>query len=155
MLFGGPLKFPLDRASSAVRALARACGADDARAAAKAAFALVGLGPGLTPAGDDFVGAAFFARMHCEPAARDRRAEWERAGASILEHARGRTPPISLTLLGDLVSGHGHAFLHELAAAVAFKASAEALQAARGLVRIGHSSGWDMLAGFVVGLGGP
>ncbi len=155
MLLGGSLKFPLDRASGPARALARACAGDDARAAAEAAVALIGLGPGLTPAGDDFVGGAFFARAQGEPAAGDRRAEWERAGASVVELARGRTHPISLALLSDLVSGHGHAALHELAAAIAFSAADQTLEAARRLVRIGHSSGWDMLAGFVVGLGGP
>src|SRR4030081_3817209 len=36
--------------------------AGDPPRAAEAATALLGLGPGMTPAGDDFVGGAFFAR---------------------------------------------------------------------------------------------
>src|SRR2546428_815414 len=57
-----PLAFPLDAARARADALAHACAADDPARAADAARALLGLGPGLTPAGDDLVGGAFFAR---------------------------------------------------------------------------------------------
>jgi hypothetical protein len=61
-LAGAPLAFPLQAAGGRADTLARACAADDPPRAAEAATALLGLGPGMTPAGDDFVGGAFFAR---------------------------------------------------------------------------------------------
>jgi hypothetical protein len=61
-LLGIPLAFPLEPARARADALTAACAADDAARAADAAAMLVGLGPGLTPAGDDFSGGAFFAR---------------------------------------------------------------------------------------------
>src|SRR5688572_4411843 len=67
LLAGAPLGFPLERATAPARTLAEACAADDAEAAVMAAVELVGLGPGLTPAGDDFVGGAFFARAQLGP----------------------------------------------------------------------------------------
>ena len=119
----------------------------------EAATALLGLGPGLTPSGDDYVGGAFFARARV--AGGDARAHWARAAAAVRAHAPGRTHPISAALLGDLLDGDGPAPLHDLVGALARGAPvAAALAAARRLVRLGHSSGWDMLAGFIGGISG-
>ena len=150
LLVGATPRFPLDRAADRARRLAGACAADDPRAAAEAATELLGLGPGLTPSGDDYVGAAFFGRtLLAEAGACDRDA-WARAGAVVLGRARERTHPISAALLGDMLDGHGHAPLHELAGALAAGGDRRAaVDTARRLVAIGHSSGWDMLAGFV------
>ena len=80
---------------------------------------------------------------------------WARAAASVRAHAPELTHPISAALLGDMLDGHAHAPLHELADALAAAAPLDAtLAAARRLVRIGHSSGWDMLAGLVGGVAG-
>src|SRR5262249_31174456 len=74
-------------------ALASACAADDPVSAAAAANTLVGLGPGLTPAGDDFTGGAFFARAVLararvvDPAAR------EAAAPGVLTAAAPAPPP--------------------------------------------------------------
>jgi hypothetical protein len=149
LLAGCVPPFPLDGAWSRASALALACAAGDAAAALCAATSLVGLGPGLTPAGDDFVGGALFARRLLE-AGED--AGWRRAASEIVAHARRATHPVSAALLGDLVGGHGHAALHEMAAALGAGDTAAALGAARALVAIGHSSGWDMLAGFLAGI---
>lgn len=155
LLAGSLPSFPLDAAADRAARLAAACGADDADAAADAALDLLGLGPGLTPSGDDFVGAAFFARaLLAHTGAADGDA-WARAGARVVAQARERTHPISAALLADMVDGHGHAPLHDLARALAIGAPrAATLDAARRLTRIGHSSGWDMLAGFVAGISG-
>jgi hypothetical protein len=153
LLAGRTPSFPLDRAVESARELARACANDDARAAAAAAEPLIGLGPGLTPAGDDYVGAAFFARALLHRAGAGEADGWDRARAYVSARARERTHPISATLLADLLAGQAHAPLHELACALAAAApSATMLDAARRLTRIGHSSGWDMLAGFVGGV---
>jgi hypothetical protein len=151
LLVGRSLDDSLQRALGPARALARAFGEDDPIAAVAAAEQLIGLGPGLTPAGDDFVGGAFFARAILPPAA-TRHADWTRAGDGLRAVAGERTHPVSAVLFSDLLAGEGHEPLHDLAAAVATGALPIALAAAGRLCRIGHSSGWDLLAGFLAGV---
>jgi len=154
LLTGGVLGVPFDRAAPAGRALAAASHDEDTDAATRAADELIGLGPGLTPAGDDFVGGVFFARARL--GLPDSRERWRAAGEIVCARARQSTHPISAVLLADLVAGRGHAPLHDLARGFALAASPiTLLDAARRLVRIGHSSGWDMLAGFLAALVPP
>ena len=154
LLTGQAPGFPFDRAAPAARALALASHDEDTNAATRAADELIGLGPGLTPSGDDFVGGAFFARERLGSFAS--RPRWRAAGEIVCERARQATHPISAVLLADLVAGRGHAPLHDLARGVALGASPAILvDATRRLVRIGHSSGWDMLAGFLAALVAP
>jgi hypothetical protein len=138
------------RARPHARALA-AGDADDDAAAVAAARALLGLGPGLTPSGDDFVGGALFA---CRLVARG--AAWDASIARIVADAATLTHPISARLLADLAAGEGWAPLHDLTVALARRNAPTALVAARDLTALGHTSGWDMLTGFSAGLGvGP
>jgi Protein of unknown function (DUF2877) len=146
LLIGRRPGFPLDRATEDAHDFIRACARGEASAAASIGQRLLGLGPGLTPAGDDLVGGAFFARRLL--------GDWSGPAAAIRARARERTHAISATLLGDLLDGSGHAPLHDLALALARSDGAAALDAAGRLVRIGHSSGWDMLTGFLGALGG-
>jgi len=150
LLVGAPPGFPLDRAAASARLVVRACARGDAAGAATAAEGLLGLGPGLTPAGDDFVGGVFFARRLLAQAAAAPAEPWHEAADWIRARAGDRTHRISAALLGDLLDGAGYAPLHDLATALATARPPHvALDAARRLVRIGHSSGWDMLAGFI------
>jgi hypothetical protein len=156
LLVGVAPIFPLAGAAPAAQALAQACAADDPSAAARAAEPLIGLGPGLTPAGDDYVGGAFFARALLGAAGSHDVARWTAAAASVRALAAERTHPISAALLSDLLAGEGHGPLHDLAVALLGDAPlARALAAARRLTALGHSSGWDMLAGFAGAIIGP
>jgi hypothetical protein len=150
-LAGGPLGFPLEAARARLDALARACAEDDAARAATAAIDLLGLGPGLTPSGDDLVGGAFFARALLARAGAVDAAAWRAAAAAVRAAAPAHTHPIGAALLADLLVGEGWAPLHDLAAALARGDEAGALEAGGRLTGLGHSSGWDLLAGFVVG----
>lgn len=150
-LAGRPLAFPLEAAAGRAHALARACTDDDPGRAAEAARALLGLGPGLTPSGDDLVGGAFFARALLARAGAVDAAAWCGAAEAVRAAAARLTHPIGAALLGDLLAGEGWAPLHDLAAALAADDGSGALDAARRLTRLGHSSGWDLLAGFVAG----
>jgi hypothetical protein len=155
LLAGRPLAFPLAAARPHAVALAEAAATDAPAAAIAAALPLLGLGPGLTPSGDDFVGGVFFARALLGAGGTDARA-WSDAGAAVAVRAQERTHPVSAALLSDLVAGHGYAPLHDLARAFASGEHGDtALDAARRLTRIGHSSGWDMLAGLAAALLGP
>lgn len=148
LLEGQSPAFPLSAAEAPLRALARAAGDDDPGSALDPAHALLGLGPGLTPSGDDAVGALLFARRMLADAH-----AWAPVAASLALAARTRTHAISAALLADLAAGQGHAALHRVAAALA--ADADPLPAARELVALGHASGWEMLAGLLIGLAGP
>jgi Protein of unknown function (DUF2877) len=147
LLVGQRPAFPLEHAAERARRFLEACARNDPAKATTMGEGLLGLGPGLTPAGDDLVGGAFFARRLT--------GGWENAAAVIRARTRERTHPISATLLGDLLDGSGHAPLHDLALALTRSDESAALDAAARLVRIGHSSGWDMLTGFLGALCAP
>jgi len=155
-LVGAPLAFPLSEAAARADALAAACASDDAERAGEAAGALLGCGPGLTPSGDDYVGGAFFARAVLTALGGGDAVEaaaWARAVVVVRDAAARSTHPISAALLGDLLAGHGWSCLHDLASSLARGEDTRANDAARRLTRLGHSSGWDLLAGFVAGAG--
>jgi hypothetical protein len=103
--------------------------------------ALIGLGSGLTPAGDDFVGGAMIALRAFGEAARA-----ERIAAWALPLARDRTNRISRAHLECAAAGEGHEALHALLASF----DARDLAA---LSRIGHTSGLDAAAGALLALG--
>ena len=147
MLSGEPLTFPHDRMSAQVVALAESIDRDDADAAFEAAQPLLGFGPGLTPSGDDLVGAALYARRLSGADAR-----WQVVAQRLVEAARTRTHAISAALFRDLVDGHSFAALNRLATALA--TGRDVVPAAREVASIGHSSGADMLTGFIVGAAG-
>lgn len=153
LLHGAPLAFPLRGAREAAEALARACARDDASSAAGAALALLGVGGGLTPSGDDYVGGALFARGLLGAARPDEAVAWRATADRVLAAASTCTHPISAALLADLVAGRSWAPLHELVTALAAGESGDVQGAARRLVALGHTSGWDMLAGVAAGLG--
>jgi hypothetical protein len=103
----------------------------------------------LTPSGDDLAGAALFGRMLV-----DRGDRWRVIGARLAADARTASHAISAALLADHVAGETFESLHALADALAAADGAAALKAARTLVALGHSSGWDMLTGFAIGVTG-
>lgn len=141
-------QFPLDRAMPCVRALGRAFARDDPDAAFAAARPLLGLGAGLTPSGDDLVGGALFAKRLLNR----KEARWTKLGKDLSREIGSRSHLVSAALFSDLAAGRSFAPLHEIASALSTGADEAALSAARALVAIGHSSGWDMLAGFLIGI---
>jgi hypothetical protein len=150
MLAGATPAFPLDLAVPRVRALAAAYRSDDRDAVRRASRALLGLGGGLTPSGDDLVGGALFGRLlvAAEPE------PWRAIGAGLAAKALRASHAISAALLADLAAGASFAPLHATAQALA-RGDDDAARASAGvLAALGHSSGWDMLAGLVVGITG-
>ncbi len=108
------------------------------------AAGLIGLGAGLTPSGDDFVGGAMIALR-----ALGRGDLADSLGARALAAAPARTNRISLAHLASAARGEGAAALH--AAMAALCAGGSDLPRRLGeLDAIGHTSGWDALAGAVL-----
>jgi hypothetical protein len=147
LLAGREPAFPLDRATAHVRALANAIDGGDAHRVQVAAQPLLGLGPGLTPSGDDFVGALLFAQRLL-----GWDAQWTLVARRLVDAAQTRTHAIGAALFGDLAEGGTFDALHQLAECLAARNPVP--PAARHLAAIGHSSGWDMLTGFAVGVAG-
>src|SRR5438552_3921241 len=96
-------------------------------------------------------GGAFFARALLARAGIVDAVAWQAGGSAVRTAAARLTHPIGAALLGDLLAGEGWAPLHDLAAALARDDEPAALDAAGRLTRLGHSSGWDLLARFVAG----
>jgi hypothetical protein len=107
----------------------------------EACVILVGLGPGLTPSGDDLVGGVLIAlRSLGQHDAADRLAVW------ILRLA-DRTNTISQAHLTAATAGEGSAALHAALSALATGDDQALARAVDALAAIGHVSGWDALAG--------
>jgi hypothetical protein len=109
--------------------------------------ALIGLGPGLTPAGDDALGGAMIALRGFGDAATA-----DRLAAEILPRAREATSAISFAHLEAAAEGEGAAALHDTLAALARADVPALIEGLQRLDRIGHSSGWDALAGAAAAL---
>jgi hypothetical protein len=105
---------------------------------------LIGLGPGLTPSGDDFLGGMLIA-LHALGA----HAAARRLGPWVLAQAEDRTHRISQGHLACAAEGEGAGALHEALAAICFPGSPGLGRCLEALGGIGHSSGWDALAGVV------
>ncbi|MGH2605781.1 MAG: DUF2877 domain-containing protein, partial [Anaerolineales bacterium] len=122
----------------------RALHGQDGEAVARAACALAGLGPGLTPAGDDYLAGVLMGM----------RAIFSETEASfpapaILNSAMGRTSKLSTALLAAAFRGEAARPWHALVRALGQGDSANALRAAASIRRLGHSSGTWSLAGFL------
>ncbi|MFD3475118.1 DUF2877 domain-containing protein [Streptomyces sp. NPDC058695] len=118
-------------------------------------LALLGLGPGLTPAGDDFLTAlALLSSLHGSGLRLFGRALQD----VLLEHP-GRTTRLSVTTLDEALAGRVRAslldVLHPLARPDRW-GEVHVTQSIRTPVRhvlaIGHTSGTDILSGLVTGL---
>lgn len=149
-LAGWPLPFPLDAAMPRFDAVRDALQRDHLRDFETAALRVLGLGHGLTPSGDDFLGGIVFALHHAP------RADWQSGVHAVVERfrraAETRTNVISAALFDDLTAGASHAELHELLAALHTNSAPAVDQACAALLRLGASSGADLLAGVLVAL---
>ncbi len=142
--------FPLDLALPRVDALVEAYRRDDPDAVLAASIPLLGFGTGLTPSGDDLAGAALFGRRFVSP----RHTGWEAVAERLSREVAVRSHAVSAALFADLARGRSFAPLHAVAGALARGEHDAALPAARTLAAVGHSSGWDMLAGLIIGVMG-
>ncbi|WP_068924781.1 DUF2877 domain-containing protein [Planobispora rosea] len=117
-----------------------------------AAEQLVGLGPGLTPSGDDMLAGLLVALRHLGTAAGVGRAVWlaDWLAAAVTFDARGRTTPISATLLHCAARGEASG---EVLAVLRGLAGRQSLESAlHRLLQLGHTSGADLAWGLRIGL---
>ncbi|MFE6898180.1 DUF2877 domain-containing protein [Streptomyces sp. NPDC057717] len=118
-------------------------------------LSLLGLGPGLTPAGDDFLTAlALLSSLHGSGLG-----AFGRALQDVLLKHPGRTTRLSVTTLDEALAGRARASLLDALHALAHPSgwsearAAESIRTpARHVLAIGHTSGTDILSGLVTGL---
>jgi hypothetical protein len=127
------------------QALERSMAAGDLVTFARAAGDLIGLGEGLTPAGDDCVLGALAAIHRLAP-------EWLSSDRSLLHRladaASRRTTDVARDFLLEALDGR---FAEPVLALLTAPAPARAEQAARELLAMGATSGADTLCGIRLG----
>lgn len=133
-------------------ALAAYCSAGDLAGTVEVAESLVGLGPGLTPSGDDVLAGLLLALRLLGGAIRGgTRAVWlaDWLGAAVTCHAADRTTSVSATLLHCAARGQAAAEVATLLRAFAGQEAAAPAMAR--LLAVGHTSGADLAWGLAAG----
>ncbi|MCC6178207.1 MAG: DUF2877 domain-containing protein [Chloroflexi bacterium] len=141
----------IQRAGGMLRELLAAARRGDWDACAEPARALSGLGPGLTPSGDDLLAGfalGLRARRGSLPAT---------LAASLKDAVSGRTTDVAMARVRHAVDGHADERTHRVLSALLTDPAADLLPTAiDDLLGYGHSSGIDTLVGLLAGAGlGP
>ncbi len=159
--FSSRSELGLNRARPVLDEILLACRSGDFSQTLLLGEALVGLGEGLTPSGDDFIGGLLFSGLTIHELYAEAQAEGPipRPGFArpeleqFIEYSRQRTNLISYTILKDLAAGHAPDTLHHFVNALLCDKHLERVcEYGFDLVRIGHSTGWDLLTGVWLGL---
>lgn len=134
--------------SQQVAAFGRASARMDADEVARAALDLLGLGPGLTPLGDDLLTGAFGSWSAVAPALG--RESWVgRVARHVRPALEAGTTRVAREYLACALNGELSEQLGDLVRAVALGAVADAEMAAQRLVKVGASSGFALVLGVV------
>ncbi len=150
----GPLDDPVLRsASPGCRKLHQACLNKNLDGLLDSGQGLIGMGNGLTPSGDDFLGGFFFALHFLSLIYPLKITLDHQVIYKAIASWRVKTNPISWTLLNDMAHGNAPEPLHSLMNSIVTNISLDALAVhVNKLTAIGHSTGWDMLTGLFCGL---
>ncbi len=117
----------------------------------QAVTGLVGLGPGLTPSGDDLLGGMLVALRTILVAASQ--PSVDPLARCVTKHAAVETTRISAAMLEQAAKGNGSAAQHRLLCyLLGVDTQQDTTASALDLIRSGHTSGWDALAGILLGI---
>ncbi len=111
------------------------------------ARSLIGLGPGLTPSGDDFLGGLMIGLGNLGKADIVQ-AIW----LGLQPDLTSRTNLISIAHLEAAAAGMGHCAVHKLLLALRNAEIPAIDRAVTDISAIGHCSGWDTIAGLVLAI---
>ncbi|HEX5840022.1 MAG TPA: DUF2877 domain-containing protein [Anaerolineales bacterium] len=137
------------RISRPVLQLVASADAFDAGHSIQAAETMIGLGPGVTPSGDDIL-IGFLAGLWSLSGEHPKRHSFIRSfGEGVLQIAQ-RTNEISRTYLVHAARGQFSSALSALVENIGTGGDVE--QAAQDAMRVGHSSGMDTVTGLLAGL---
>lgn len=139
-------------AGKAMRELLGAGRRYDLTLASSSARALIGLGPGLTPSGDDLL-VGWLAGLWCTVRRQDERTQFvSNLGDAIIHHSP-QTNEISRAYLYHAAQGQVSSLLVNLAEAISTGKNPDRLRkAAEVAMRVGHTSGMDTVTGLLIGL---
>jgi Protein of unknown function (DUF2877) len=114
---------------------------------------LIGFGEGLSPSGDDFLGGFFFSLQLMLQYYPNSMKMLDCNYSDIINQSNLLTNLISFTLLKDHVDGHSVEPLHKIANGLLLGEPIDQLiNHAEKLISLGHSTGWDILTGFLAGI---
>ena len=122
----------------------------DASACAEAARAMIGLGPGVTPSGDDIL-IGFLAGLWSTAGKDWKRISFIESFGNELANIAQNTNEISRTYLALAAQGQFSSSLSRLTESIAGGAE-DLAEAAEAAMRVGHSSGMDSVTGLLIGL---
>jgi len=112
----------------------------------EAVSTLLGLGPGLTPSGDDFLGGMLIALYVCGEKSVQKQLYTQ------VETLLDNTGPVSKAHLKAAALGEGSHSLHQVLNMLLNGNHTKLEPAIDSINQIGHTSGWDALAGVAVAL---
>ena len=110
----------------------------------EAVSALLGLGPGLTPSGDDFLGGMLIALYFCGEKSVQKQLYTQ------VESLLDSTGPVSSAHLKAAALGEGSQSLHQVLNMLLEGNETQLELGIDAINQIGHTSGWDALAGVAV-----
>jgi hypothetical protein len=143
---GSPLS---KRLSKPVTSLLTSTQGFDVQGALRATEKMIGLGPGVTPSGDDIL-IGFLAGLWSVAGQNQEQLAFIRSfGADLLQLAK-QTSEISRTYIYHATQGQFSSALSHLAEAIATGNGVAA--STRSAMRVGHSSGMDSVTGLLMGL---
>ncbi|MFI9560144.1 DUF2877 domain-containing protein [Nonomuraea endophytica] len=136
----------------AIELLADSCARGWLLGVVTAAEQLMGLGPGLTPSGDDVLAGLLVTLRHLGRSTGVERAVWlaDWLAATVTYDARTRTTPLSATLLHCAARGESCPEVTGVLRALTGHGALE--PAVSRLCRLGHTSGADLAQGVGIGL---
>jgi len=141
----------LSLAWPAIQDIARACLTHHQAEILQKAGSLVGLGEGLTPSGDDFLGGMLYCIHHLKTIYPFLTVPPNQG--AFIEGVKQRTNLISYSLLKDNALGHAlEPLVLLLAAILTARPSEDVYRSISHLTSTGHSTGWDLLTGAFTGL---
>jgi Protein of unknown function (DUF2877) len=150
--------FQPDKGSSLTRKLSRpvldliaATKRFDIEAAPDAARRMIGLGPGVTPTGDDVL-LGYLAGLWSMAGDEKEKLAFIESFGEILLQVTDQTSEISRTYLYHAVHGQFSSSLINLANAIADGQNDHLLSTTKDALRVGHSSGMDSVTGLLIGL---
>jgi hypothetical protein len=137
----------------AIQEITKACLAHDLPKILEQADSLVGLGEGLTPSGDDFIGGLLFCSTLLGRWYPDMGCFELCEHLNFMENYKPLTNLISFAMLKDHAEGHAVDTLHRFIQALLTGQPLDTVHGfASELTHIGHSTGWDLLAGVLTGM---
>ena len=139
------------RAGAAVRGLLEATQRFDSTAASSL-DALIGLGSGLTPSGDDLL-VGYLAGLWCAVSGKSERVQFASELGKEVIRLSGQTTDISRAYLYHAARGQVSSRLADLAEAICSGENSDRLLAVlESAMQVGHTSGMDAVTGLLIGL---